>query len=84
LEEKEKMKKMVELTLLDIFFMKLSVFLSSCWLIGLLASFWPFQILIFLIQNKWYLLVGAVVFAVVPVRKFFYPAKKPKKRSKKK
>jgi len=78
------MKKVIEMTMLDIFLTKLSVFLSSCWLIGLLASFWPFQILIFIIQNKWYLLAGALIFAIIPTRKFFKTITKQKKRNKKK
>ena len=82
------MKKVVEMTLLDIFLTKMAVFLGSCWLIGLIATFWPFQILIFLIQNKWYLLVGAILVSILPTRRVFSEmfGKKPKakKRSKKK
>jgi hypothetical protein len=76
------MKKSVKMTVFDIALTKLAVFLSSCWLIGLLASYWPFQILLFLIQNKWWLLVAGVLVAIVPAKKFFSQQGNSKVKSK--
>ena len=76
------MKKSVKMTVFDIALTKLAVFLSSCWLIGLLASYWPFQILLFLIQNKWYLLVAAVLVAIIPTKTFLSQQGNSKVKSK--
>jgi hypothetical protein len=73
----------MEMTFLDIALTKLAVFLSSCFLIGLLASYWPFQIILFLIQNKWWLLLFALIVAILPMKKFFKGIKPKKKRGKK-
>ncbi|MAG39773.1 hypothetical protein CMI41_02295 [Candidatus Pacearchaeota archaeon] len=78
------MKKKVGMSLLDIVLLKLAVFLGSCWLIGLLASYWPFQILLFLIQNKWYLLLAAVLVSLLPCKRFFSQQMKTKRKAKKK
>ncbi len=72
------MKKKVEMTLLDITFTKLAVFLSSSFLIGLLATYWPFQVIIFLRENKWYLLIAALIVAIPPMKRFFSCEEKKK------
>ena len=55
------MKKVVEMSLLDIALTKLAVFFSTGFLLGLLAMYWPFHVIIFLRENKWYFLVVAVI-----------------------
>jgi hypothetical protein len=83
------MKRVMEMSFGDLVLTKLAVFLSSCWLIGLLATYWPFQMLIFLINNKWWLLLLALIIAIIPMKRFFKSdilktsPKKKSKRSKK-
>ena len=79
------MKKVVEMSLVDIAMTKIAVFLSTGFLLGLLMTYWPFQILLFLMRNKWYLLAGALLSAIIPVNKFCRQQKeKPKSKNKKK
>jgi hypothetical protein len=65
------MKKVIEMSLLDIAMTKIAVFLSTGFLLGLLMTYWPFQILLFLMRNKWYLLAGALLVAIIPAKKFY-------------
>ena len=70
------------MSLLDIAMTKIAVLLSTGFLLGLLASYWPFQIIIFLRNNKWYLLVAALASAIIPIKTFFSKSKRKSKKKK--
>ena len=82
------MKRVMEMTFGDIALTKSAVFLATAFLVGLIASHWPFQVLLFLIQNKWWFLAAALIVSLPVMKKFFksniVKGTSKKKRSRKK
>ena len=77
------MKKSVVMTIWDVALLKIAVLFASLWLVGLVASFRPFEVLLWLIRWKWALFSIAIILGIIPARKFLFPEKKSKGKNKK-
>lgn len=78
------MKKRYNLSLNEIGLIEIADFFAAFWLVGILATFWPFGLVSFFSEWKWIFFVLAIVFGIIPLWRMLESKEKPEMKEVKK